>query len=149
MAGNDELPEGDSPEYTSKPESFPREREVLARVADEEAHQGSLTLCHDCGIDAWHFRDLNGVFVHEDFYVSSELWDATCPDDDVIRWRGDGIEYEKDATFGVGNWVLCIGCFEKRLGRKLTRADLTARPAPLFGTPASLRFKARYRTTSK
>lgn len=78
---------------------------------------GELTLCHDCGVDAWSFEEY-GRIVHEDFYVPNALWDATCPDDGVVRWRTqDGNE------FGQGRFVLCIGCFERRLGRELTLRD--------------------------
>jgi hypothetical protein len=62
------------------------------------------TFCIDCGINAWRFRE-GGRMVHEDFYVSSELWRATCPD----------------------NGVIFIGCFKARLGRQLTRDDFTLR----------------------
>ena len=108
--------------------------------ADARAERGeSLSACRDCGVDAWWFRDYNGQIVHEDFYVKDELWDAACPDDDVIRWQEAGV------NFGEGQWVLCIGCFERRPGRKLVRTDFKGRPRSLFGTPPSLRFRLRYK----
>lgn len=118
------------------------QEKAAARAAawEDRANRGEcLSACHNCGIDAWWFRDYDGRIVHEDFYVHDELWDTVCPDDDVIRWQEDGV------TFGEGQWVLCIGCFEKRLGRTLTRADFTGRPRALFGTLASLRFRLRYK----
>lgn len=61
-----------------------------------------LTICCDCGVDAWRQWDAEqGCEAHEDFYVHDELWRAVCPD----------------------NGVICIGCFEQRLGRQLTGAD--------------------------
>jgi hypothetical protein len=79
-----------------------------------------MLLCPDCGVDAWGMKE-DGQIGHEDFNVSNNLWDAVCPDDNVRRYVEDGIE------FGDGNFVICIGCFEQRLGRKLTREDLTLR----------------------
>lgn len=106
---------------------------------DEPMEEVDL-LCHDCGLDAWVFEE-DGQIVHEDFYVSNELWDSVCPDDEVRRYVKDGIE------FGDGNFILCIGCFEKRLGRTLTREDLRIEPHDLFGLPPSKRFKNRWTKT--
>lgn len=95
------------------------------------------TICRDCGINAWSFT-ADGRRVHEDFYVHDGLWDAVCPD--------DGVE---------GTYVLCIGCFERRLGRRLTREDLkhganVARaPWPGRGTPPSSRFVDRSGTSAQ
>lgn len=86
-----------------------------------EAQGDDVTRCPDCGIDAWYFEE-DGTIVHEDFYVSDELWDAVAPDDGVVRWTHDSVE------FGQGRFVLCIGCFERRLGRQLTADDLGATP---------------------
>lgn len=92
--------------------------EALALMAERDAvPDDQLTLCTDCGIDAWVIEE-DGNIVHEDFYVSNELWDATCPDDNVVRWTtSDGTE------LGQGRFVICIGCFERRLGRQLTLRD--------------------------
>jgi hypothetical protein len=111
-----------------------REREAIP--ADE------LTTCPDCGIDAWGFEE-DGRIVHEDFYVSNELWDATCPDDDTVRWTQDGSELAQ------GRFVICIGCFEKRLGRQLTLRDFGGEPGDegpgdLIGTPPSRRYLDRW-----
>jgi hypothetical protein len=115
------------------------------------------TICHDCGIEAWWFEE-DGVFVSEEFHVSDELWDATCPDDRVVRWVSD------DGThFGQGRFVVCIGCFERRLGRQLTLRDFLGeekyaetREAELHriaeegpvtsGPPPSRRFLDRWRS---
>jgi hypothetical protein len=115
---------------------------VAARHAEEEVRMSRgecLSAFRDCGIDAWQLRDFDGQIVHEDFCVHDELWDTVCPDDDVIRWQEDGV------TFGEGQWVLCVGCFERRLGRKLVRTDLKSGPRSLFGTPPSLRFRLRHK----
>ena len=53
-------------------------------------------VCTDCHIEPWNMG--------EDFYVNDGLWYLTLP---KIKWES----------------VICIGCFEKRLGRKLARKD--------------------------
>jgi hypothetical protein len=88
-------------------------------------------------VKAWRQVE-GGRLVHEDFYVHDELWDAVCPDDEVREWVVDG------TTFREGKFVICLGCFESRLGRRLTREDLTVRPQELFGTPASRRLASRW-----
>lgn len=56
----------------------------------------NVHFCTDCRIDI--LKDL------KDFYmVKDHLWEQ----------------------YGVGKEMLCIGCFEKRLGRKLEPYDLT------------------------
>ena len=79
---------------------------------------------------------------HEDFYVHDGLWDAVCPDDDVIEWTDRG------ATYREGNFVLCIGCFEDRLGRQLTSKDFAGPPQRMYGIPPSYRFRRRWRARS-
>ena len=79
--------------------------------------------------------------VHEDFYVHNELWDATCPDDDIVRWTQNG------SDLAQGRFVICIGCFEKRLGRQLTRRDFTGEPGALGGDPPSRRYVDRWEAT--
>jgi hypothetical protein len=108
---------------------------LLSRLRNDDPEVSLL--CPDCGIHAWRFEE-DDHMVHEDFYVSAELWDSVCPDDKVRRYVRDGIEY------GQGNFAMCIGCFEKRLGRELTRRDLTVEPDDLFGTPPSRRFRNRW-----
>lgn len=80
-------------------------------------------LCRDCGLDAWMFEE-DGRVVHEDFYVHDELWDDVCPE----------------------GGLLCIGCFERRLGRQLRRTDFKGPPNALFGDPPSARFRERWET---
>jgi hypothetical protein len=74
-----------------------------------------LFRCHDCGINAWAFKDSDGRFVTEEFYVHDDLWDAACPDDVATR-TADGVHTDDGL-------VLCVGCFERRLGRELARPD--------------------------
>jgi hypothetical protein len=127
-------------EHESELAAADRLDEAIRRVDAEEerAEAGeALTLCHDCGVDAWYFEE-SGVMVHEDFYVGNALWDAVCPDDDVIRGTLG------DSEYGVGQFALCIGCFERRLGRALTRADLTSEPATLYDVPPSRRYLNRW-----
>lgn len=93
--------------------------------------------CPDCGVLAWRQIE-DGRVVHEDFYIHDELWDSVCPDDVVFEWVENGTKFRE------GRFVMCIGCFEKRLGRKLTQADLTTPPGDLFGIPPSKRFVSRW-----
>ena len=59
-------------------------------------------------------------------------------DDGVVEWMVRGTKFRE------GRFVMCIGCFETRLGRPLRRADFTTPPHDLFGTPPSSRFLARW-----
>ncbi len=93
--------------------------------------------CPDCGIEPWYLWE-DGREVHEDFYVNDELWTSTCPDDDCKNVPG--IPGSREGTF-----VICIGCFEARLGRRLRHEDFSGSPEWLFGEiPPSSRFLDRY-----
>jgi hypothetical protein len=95
-------------------------------------------LCVDCGVQAWQL--LEGWRVaHEDFNVHDALWDLVCPDDEIVEWVEDGVTYRE------GCFVICIGCFEKRLGRELTREDFKCGPYRLYGIPPSYRFRSRWK----
>lgn len=93
--------------------------------------------CPDCGVAAWR-RLEDGRLVHEDFYVHDELWDWVCPDDRVREWVVDGTKFRE------GQFVMCVGCFESRLGRRLARHDFTVPPQSMFGTPPSKRLLSRW-----
>jgi hypothetical protein len=103
------------------------------------------TICADCGVNAWdQWDESQGRNAHEDFYVHNELWDAACPDDLLEEFRvGDEVVGRN------GRYVLCIGCFEQRLGRQLRRDDFTYLTPDdgfwrdMVGRPASTRFRAR------
>lgn len=83
---------------------------AAANMSDVEMNENAARR-FDCGIDAWGFEE-DGAEVHEDYYVSNELWDRACPDDRVVRWM------EEDGTeLAQGRFVLCVGCLERRLGR--------------------------------
>lgn len=104
------------------------------------------TYCRDCGIEAWHqWDEAQGCYAHEDFYVHHELWDSVCPDDLVEEFRDENGE----VSGRNGTYVLCIGCFEERLGRQLTRQDFSYHEPDegywrlLVGRPASTRFRDR------
>lgn len=116
---------------------------ALIRLRAKEAEPpDDILKCHDCRIDAWSQVEPDGRVVHEDFYVHNDLWDRACPDDDVLRgFLPTGEE------FGQGQFILCIGCFEQRLGRQLTRGDFAGGPFDLFGKPPSSRYVARWETT--
>lgn len=108
-------------------------------VCELHAHPGAQ-ICHDCGIAAWRI-DEGGRFAHEDFYVDDALWDSICPDDEAVEWTEDGVDYR------VGTFVLCIGCFEDRLRRQLTKEDFQGPPQRMFGMPPSYRFRRRWKAT--
>jgi hypothetical protein len=110
----------------------------------ESTDPPSLTICPDCKVDAWLFLE-DGREVHEDFYVSRELWQQAAPDDpgpaalDALDDAApDDPRWDEDPGF-----VLCIACFERRLGRRLRREDFTTQPGDLFGTPPSQRWVSR------
>ncbi|MGA8040717.1 MAG: hypothetical protein WCA93_11475, partial [Acidimicrobiia bacterium] len=96
-------------------------------VCYRHAHPESQ-LCHDCGVEAW-LMDEDGQIAHEDFYVADQLWNTVCPDDAVEVIWDEGIPCRE------GTFVLCIGCFEARLGRRLTREDFEVRPKRRLGVP--------------
>jgi hypothetical protein len=90
------------------------------------------TSCRDCGLGPWAFYE-DDVLVHKDFYVHDALWNEVCPED-------DGTDHEY-----FGKFVLCIGCFEKRLGRELNHEDFNqGRPATSFDAQPSKRFVSRW-----
>ncbi len=108
-----------------------------------------MTGCHgfrgvrsrDCGICAWMQIEDDRI-VHADFYVQDELWDEVCPDDEVREWVVGGPKFRE------GKFVICVGCFEKRLGRRLRREDFTTEPDFLFGTPPSRRLRSRWEVSA-
>jgi hypothetical protein len=114
---------------------------TAALVCDFHAFP-QFQVCRDCGIDAWRQQE-SGRVAHEDFYVHDDLWDAVCPDDAVEMWEEDG------ATFREGKFVLCVGCFEARLGRQLTRQDFKCPPSRQFGVPPTYRFRSRWKAISR
>jgi hypothetical protein len=61
------------------------------------------TKCADCGLDT--------IAAGEWYMVHDQIWQQA--------WGS--LEYT-----GPGQQVLCIGCLENRIGRKLTSADFTA-----------------------
>lgn len=125
----------DAPDLLS-PDPLSTASLVCAFHADPEAQ-----LCHDCGIPAWRQPE-SGRVVHEDFCVRDDLWDAVCPDDGVTERRNDRGTYRKRG------FVLCIQCFERRLGRQLTREDFTAPPSRWSGVAPSYRFRRRWKARS-
>lgn len=93
--------------------------------------------CKDCGVEPWDLVE-DGRYVHEDFYVHDVLWDRVCPDD---------LRAERELPNGfIGRvgFVICIGCFEARLGRTLTKADFKVSAQDLSGDPPSKRFIDRW-----
>jgi hypothetical protein len=106
-------------------------------VCELHAHPESQ-VCIDCGLHAWHLQEGWRV-AHEDFYVHDELWALVCPDDEVYEW------VENEVTYREGTFVICIGCFEKRLGRQLIREDFKVPPQRQFGIPPSYRFRSRWK----
>jgi hypothetical protein len=83
------------------------------------------TQCVDCGL---------GTYAADEYphTIKTEVWEQVW----VGRrksWRAPGTE------------ILCIGCLEDRLGRRLTRADFTDAPCndPHRGHAMSARLRAR------
>ena len=56
--------------------------------------------------------------------------------------------FKPGSPSAMRKFVMCIGCFEKRLGRQLTREDFKAPPNRLFGVPPSYRFRSRWKARS-
>lgn len=75
-------------------------------------------ICKDCGV--------NTEIIAEEYMLLDDVWRAAHPDE-------------------AG--MLCVGCFEARLGRTLRRADFTRYMLSNFddGMPASERLKDRLR----
>jgi hypothetical protein len=83
------------------------------------------TQCVDCG--------LGTRTAHEyPYMVCDEVWE--------LAWVG-----RRKSWSAPGMEVLCIGCLEARLGRRLTRADFTGAPCndPHRGHGMSVRLRAR------
>ena len=83
------------------------------------------TQCVDCGL---------GTYAADEYphTIKTEVWEQVW----VGRrksWRAPGTE------------ILCIGCLEDRLGRRLTRTDFTSAPCndPYRGHAMSARLRAR------
>jgi hypothetical protein len=75
--------------------------------------------CMDCGVDT--------DAINEQYMIHDELWREVVPSE-------------------AG--MLCVGCFEKRLGRKLRRDDFRPYAQSAFdaGIPVSERLRDRMRT---
>lgn len=92
----------------------------MRRRYTESMRRVSLTLCSDCGEDAWHRPDGTS----EEFYVSNDLWRAACPQDPQA--------------------ILCIGCFEKRIGRQSVAVDFLSTSPWTTSGPISERLASRF-----
>jgi hypothetical protein len=83
------------------------------------------TQCVDCGL---------GTMTADEWYmVKEEVWE--------LAWIGRRKSWHRVP----GMQVLCVGCLEARLGRKLTPADFTGAPCndPYRGHAMSARLRAR------
>jgi hypothetical protein len=65
--------------------------------------------CVDCGAETTPDRRRRGA-KHEYYMVRDRVWSAAGMPDRPMNYHGD---------------FLCIGCLERRLGRKLRRRDFT------------------------
>jgi len=91
---------------------------LLQRCAREFIYELDPLLCHCRDCQQWCGSFLEeGTRVCEDYYVTDALWDAVCPDDNVIT-ADEGTWISRS-----GKFVLCVGCFERRLGRQLMCED--------------------------
>jgi hypothetical protein len=81
--------------------------------------------CNDCGERSW-------VQLHEDYIVHDEIWHQACTTEPVMK---------NDCG------LLCVGCIERRLGRRLHSADfeggVPCNDVGLDGGKTSLRLLAR------
>lgn len=68
--------------------------------------------CDDCGVDTTPEPPAG--------------WEYYMVHDPV--WAAAGMPVPDDPEGFVGEGILCIGCLEKRLGRKLTPDDFTGAP---------------------
>jgi hypothetical protein len=89
--------------------------QLRRRQLRQRRNRGQSHLCRDCRMNTVHKR--------EDFMVVDAVWDAIT----TQREKQDGL-------------IICIGCLEERLGRRLTPADFTecALNAGVLGLSARL-----------
>ena len=96
-------------------------------------------ICCDCGMDTMPSgKPKPGTF--EQFVVKDHVWAAAG----MTPGKVDPKTYEL-----VGGGFLCVGCIEKRLGRRLTIGDFNQICVPLLFTPwptERLRSRALYST---
>ena len=116
--------------------------EVRARTVEELAAKGSAPLdshCIDCGIDTQPGCDARKMFKElqdkgSTDWTVTDKWEMYLVRDAV--WKRAGME--------PGGGCLCVGCLEKRIGRKLKPKDF---PPHYFlmlpGTPRLLRRQGR------
>jgi len=80
-------------------------------MTDQLGCDAEDVLCDDCGLVVIGLRSHE----HEWFMVHDEVWaEAGMPIDEKHEYSGEG--------------VLCVGCLEQRLGRRLTSKDFPQLP---------------------
>jgi hypothetical protein len=102
------------------------------RMAATERVEGSAlsAMCNDCGMDTTPRAEARRLRVGWEWYmVHDDVWAAAgMPKNDPENEPGD-------------SGYLCIGCLERRLGRRLTPQDFTSdlvnNPSP-YDTPRLL-----------
>jgi len=72
--------------------------------------------CLDCGVDTFDIGEM--------YMVTDELWEHIVGQI-VLVFDDDGVCTERT---GPGLGMLCVGCFETRLGRELTPDDFSDAP---------------------
>jgi hypothetical protein len=77
------------------------------------------TACLDCGVETFA--------IGEAYMVHDELWRAACP------WNADGRMFD----------FLCVGCLEKRIGRRLVARDFKDAPINCLHPTNSRRLRDR------
>jgi hypothetical protein len=77
---------------------------------DEQHSPAVLSRCADCGVGCHSINE-------SAYMVTNELWALAWPPEKIKPWHNM-----------PGQQVLCIGCLESRIGRRLTAADFTQCP---------------------
>jgi hypothetical protein len=85
----------------------------------------SKSHCRRCGV--------NTSKIHEYYVLHDEIWDGV-----VTRWK---LPLDRYGESGM----MCVGCFEQLLGRRLTKGDFLDCPVnePLGAWPKSVRLYQR------
>jgi hypothetical protein len=71
--------------------------------------------CVDCEVETCNTA--KSGLLSEYYMVKDKLWYEAVPTDDIL--------YDRSTSHNI---MLCIGCLEKRLGRKLCQKDFTRCP---------------------
>jgi len=94
---------------------------------DEQRPPVVLSRCADCGVGCQNIGE-------SAYMVANDVWALAWPLEKLKPWHKM-----------PGQQVLCIGCLESRIGRRLTAADFTQCPLNDRGYERSARLRDRMR----